>query len=57
MGKPLKDLSLKKDLLVGAVIRDNKTVIPGGNDTIEIGDEVVVITKEHGLKDVSEIIA
>ena len=57
LGKPLKDLSLKKDLLVGAVIRDNKTVIPGGNDTIEIGDEVVVITKEHGLKDVSDIIA
>ena len=57
LGKPLKDLSLKKDLLIGAVIRDNKTVIPGGNDTIEIGDEVVVITKEHGLKDVSDIIA
>ena len=56
IGKPLKDLSLKKDLLIGAVIRKNSTIIPNGNDTMELGDEVVVITTQHGLKDVSEII-
>lgn len=57
LGKPLKELSLQKNLLIGAVIRNNSTVIPAGNDTIELGDEVVVITTLHGLKDVSEIIA
>lgn len=56
MEKPLKNLSLKKGLLIGAIIRKNTTIIPGGNDSIELGDEVVVITTQRGLKDVSEII-
>ncbi|MBQ3390802.1 MAG: Trk system potassium transporter TrkA, partial [Clostridia bacterium] len=41
---PLKSLPLEKDLLVASIIRNGKVIIPGGNDTIEIGDSVVVVT-------------
>ena len=39
---PLKTLKLKNNLLICTIIRDDKVIIPGGNDTIEVGDYVVI---------------
>ncbi len=52
---PLKSLPLEKDLLVASIIRNGKVVIPGGNDTIEIGDSVVVVTTRPYMKDIKDI--
>ncbi|MBQ6059268.1 MAG: Trk system potassium transporter TrkA, partial [Clostridia bacterium] len=49
---PLKSLPLEKDLLVASIIRNGKVIIPGGNDTIEIGDSVVVVTTRPYMKDI-----
>ena len=58
LGIPLKssDFKLKKGLLLAAVIRNGKAIIPDGNTAIESGDSVVVITKSgHHLNILNDI--
>ena len=43
-GKPLSQLKLKKDILIAAIIRNGKTIFPTGEDTLQVGDKLVVIT-------------
>ena len=54
---PLRDLPLGKDLLIACIIRKGKVIIPGGRDTIEIGDSVVVVTTKPFMKDIGDIFA
>ena len=44
---PLNKLHLAPGLLVATIVRKNAIVIPTGNDTIEAGDRVLIITKNH----------
>lgn len=46
IGIPLKDLPIKDNVLVAAIVRHGKAIIPGGLDTIKKGDSVVVITPD-----------
>ena len=55
-GIPLKDLKIRKNILIGGIIRNRKTIIPGGNDMILAGDRVVVVAASHRLQDLSDII-
>lgn len=49
-GISLKDLELKKNTLIAAIIRDGGIIYPHGQTTIEVGDRVIVITaNEHTL--------
>lgn len=57
VGIPLKNLKTKKNLLFATIIRNGRIIIPGGNDTIEIGDNVIVVTSEGHLSDLREILA
>jgi trk system potassium uptake protein TrkA len=56
VNKPLKELILKKNILIAAIIRDNEVIIPGGNDFIKADDSVIVISKDHLLDDLSDIL-
>lgn len=53
---PLKELQLKPNTLIAGIIRDRKTIIPGGDDIIQPGDKVIVIAADHRLKDLSDIL-
>ncbi len=55
LGKPIKELPLKPDLLIGCIVRKGVTIIPAGNDTIEVGDSVVVITANRFFNDYNDI--
>ena len=57
MNIPLKDLQLKKGVLLAAILRGEKTIIPGGMTAIEEGDRVVVVTRTAGLNDLCDILA
>ena len=52
----LKDITLKKNILIAAIIRENEVIIPGGNDFIKADDSVIVISKDHLLDDLSDIL-
>lgn len=55
-GIPLKDLSIKENHLVACIVRGRQIIIPGGNDTMEVGDSVIVVTMSHGLEDLKGIL-
>ncbi len=57
VGVPLKDLKIKKNILIAGILRDRKPIIPSGNDCICEGDSVVVIAANHKLSDLSDILA
>jgi trk system potassium uptake protein TrkA len=56
---PLKDLKVIPDILIGAIVRNKELIIPGGLDTIEIGDTVIIVSKvrEEPLDDLNDILA
>lgn len=54
-GVPLKDLPIVKDVLVASITRKGKLIIPGGFDTIELGDSVVVVTTRQFMDDIADI--
>ena len=55
-GIPLKDLKLKKDLLVSFIYRNGMVHIPSGQDTIEVGDTVMIVTTHTGLDNIQDIL-
>jgi len=55
LNKPLKDLRLKDNLLIAALVRDGEVIIPGGEDEICRGDNVVVVTANRQLGDLNDI--
>ncbi len=55
---PLQDLSLKPHLLICAVNRKGRMILPRGQDSLQKGDSVVVITTRCGeLKDIRDVLA
>ena len=53
---PLKNMELKKGVLIAGIIRGNNAFIPGGDDTINVNDKVIVISKGETLYSLAEII-
>ena len=53
---PLAQLNLKRDLLIACINRGGKVSIPRGQDTIQVGDTVIVVTTVKGLKDLRDIL-
>ena len=56
-GVPLKELKLKKNLLVASITRGGKLILPSGDDSIQEGDSVVVVTTLIGLEKLDDILA
>jgi len=54
-GVPLQNLSLRSNLLIGCITRDRKLITPRGNDTIEVGDSVIVVTTHSGIATLNDI--
>ena len=55
VGVPLKDLKIKSNSLIACIIRNHKVIYPGGNDSIEMGDRIVVVTKRDHISSINEI--
>jgi len=53
---PLRDLRLKPGMLVAAIARDGRTVIPDGSTSIHAGDKVIVMARSLFLQDLDEIL-
>lgn len=55
-GKTLLELSLKANVLIASINRDGKIIIPRGKDSILPGDSIIVVTTQHGVKDIKEFL-
>ncbi len=56
VGIPLRDLPTRKDVLVAAIIRQGKCLIPGGNDAIAPADRVLAVTTKRGMTRMEDIL-
>lgn len=54
-GIPLKDFNIKKNCLIACIIRKGEVIIPNGNSSIELGDNVVVVTTQKNFDDLHEV--
>ena len=41
---PLSRLKIRRNVLIACIVRDGKTIVPGGNDMIKAGDGVLVVS-------------
>ncbi len=55
-GVKLQELGLKNNLLVCAINRGGKIITPTGQDTIEEGDIVVIVTTRKGIRDLGDLV-
>ena len=55
-GVPLKDLQLRSNNLIACIARKNQIIIPNGDDCIEAGDSVIVVTMEPHVEDIVDIL-
>ena len=55
-GVPLKELPLKSNNLIACIARKRKIIIPNGEDCIQVGDSVIVVTMEKQIQDIRDIL-
>ena len=56
VGVPLMELNLKDNLLLCCINHKGKIIIPRGQDPIQVGDTVMVVTTNTGLRDIRDIL-
>ena len=54
---PLKNIPTKPNNLIACIGRNRRIIIPNGEDHLEVGDSVIVITKDHIINDLKDILA
>ena len=52
---PLKDLRLKRGVLIAVIIHQGQVIIPVGSSVIISGDTVIIISRGMGILDVNDI--
>ena len=56
IGVPLKDLTVRPGTLVAIILHKGRVIIPFGNDVIQAGDNVLILTSRIGVTDLNEVI-
>lgn len=54
-GKQLSDLRIKKNCLIACIIRNGQVIIPDGKSSIQLGDNIIVITTHKKFDDLTDI--
>ena len=54
---PLKELKLRKGILIAVIVRNGKVIIPEGSTCLEQGDDVIVVARDSGILDLNDIYA
>ena len=51
----IKDMKFRKGVLISAILRNGKCLIPGGNDYILPNDGVIIVTRHHDIRQFPDI--
>lgn len=51
----LKELSIKRDVLVGGIVRDKEFILPTGNTKLNRGDRVIIVTSVKRITGLNQI--
>ncbi|MEA1940167.1 MAG: NAD-binding protein, partial [Candidatus Caldatribacteriota bacterium] len=52
---PLKNTKLPKNSIIGAIVRENKVIIPHGDDIIQADDKIIIFTLSSEIKKIEKI--
>lgn len=55
-GRTIENMKLRKNLLIGCICRDGRFFIPCGQDELQIGDSVIIVTTSAGLSALDDIV-
>ena len=55
-GTPLKLLRKRPGILIACIVRNNRVIIPNGNDEIHSGDTVIIVTAQGQMKSMKDIL-
>ena len=53
---PLQNLHFIDNVLIAGIVRDGRMIIPRGQDSIQMGDSVVVVSRKIGMHDICDIL-
>lgn len=53
---PLMNLKLKEQVLVAFINRNGQIILPSGQDSIRVGDTVMIVTTHHGFDEIEDIL-
>ena len=53
---PLQKLKIRKGILVACISRNGQVIIPRGNDSLQVGDNVIITTQHKGLNNIEDIL-
>ena len=56
-GKSLSSLKFRDNILIAAIIRKGKTIYPTGEDVLQVGDKIVVVTFLKNITHVYDLLA
>lgn len=56
VNRPLMEMQFKEGVLVAAILRERKVIIPHGQDIIQVGDAVVIVSNHRALHDITDIL-
>lgn len=55
LNKPLRELKTKNTVIIASIVRNRRSIVPGGDDCIMLGDNVIVVSSTDTLHDLKEI--
>lgn len=56
IGKPLKDINFKKDVIIVCINRNGNIIFPSGEDTIKVNDNIIISTTKSSIKGLNDIL-
>ncbi len=56
VGTQLEDADFPAGATIGAIVRGNRVIIPGGDDALHIGDLVIVFSRKSAVSEVEDIL-
>ena len=56
IGKPLKEINFKDNLIIVCINRKGNIIFPTGDDTLEANDNIIIATTKSGIKGLNDIL-
>lgn len=53
---PIKDISVKKGILIGGIVRGTEFILPTGESCLKNGDRVIVVTSVNHINELEQIL-
>ena len=54
---PIKKLKIKRNVLLGGIIRNDEYILPTGDDVLKEGDKLLIVTTISGVTSLSDILS